>query len=102
MRPTLPRRSVWRVVVVGAGSSAGANPAANVVSLVAGMAAGADSIEDVDRLRYAGNHLVFATIWAASTLRPFLGCSATTMSSSRTGCCASMRSGVQQSGVRRT
>ncbi len=37
----------------------GANPAAKVMSLLAGMVAGADSIEDVDRLRNAGNGLPF-------------------------------------------
>jgi hypothetical protein len=31
------------------------------MSLLAGMVAGADSIEDVDRLRQAGNSVVFFT-----------------------------------------
>ena len=42
------------------------------MSLVAGMAAGADSIEDVDRLRQTGNQLVFAEMRAPSTLGTFL------------------------------
>jgi hypothetical protein len=68
----LPELVAEHVVIVGAGNSAGANPAAKVMSLVAGMAAGADSIEDVDRLRHAGNGLVFAGIRAPSTLGTFL------------------------------
>ena len=42
------------------------------MSLLAGMVAGADSIEDVDRLRHAGNEVVFAAIRAPSTLGTFL------------------------------
>lgn len=56
------------VVINGAANGAGANPAAKVMSLMAGMVAGADSIEDVDRLRHAGNNVVFdeirAPFWA--------------------------------------
>ena len=59
-------------MIVGADNSAGANPSAKVMSLVAGMVAGADSIEDVDRLRHAGNGLVFTGIPAPSTLGTFL------------------------------
>jgi hypothetical protein len=60
------------VAIVGAANSAGANPAAKVMSLVAGMVAGADSIEDVDRLRHTGNQIVFSEIRAPSTLGSFL------------------------------
>ena len=60
------------VAITGAGNSAGANPAVKVMSLVAGMVAGADSIEDIDRLRHAGNGLVFDQIRAPSTLGTFL------------------------------
>src|SRR5262249_6248895 len=60
------------VSIVGADNSAGANPVAKVMSVVAGMVAGADSIEDVDRLRHAGNRLVFAGTRALSTLGTFL------------------------------
>lgn len=60
------------VAIVGAANSAGANPAAKVMSLLAGMVAGADSIDDVDRLRHAGNGLVFAEVRAPSTLGTFL------------------------------
>jgi hypothetical protein len=60
------------VTIAGAANSAGANPSAKVMSLVAGMVAGADSIADVDRLGHAGNAVVFDEIWAASTLGGFL------------------------------
>jgi hypothetical protein len=47
----LPGLVAEHVAIAGAANSAGANPAAKVMSLVAGMVAGADSITDVDRLR---------------------------------------------------
>ena len=68
----LPDLVAERVVIADAVNSAGANPAAKVMSLLAGMVAGADSIEDVDRLRHAGNGLVFDQIRAPSTLGTFL------------------------------
>src|SRR5207248_811746 len=58
--------------VTRAANGAGANPAGKVMSLVAGMVAGADSIEDMDRLRHAGNGVVFDQIRAPSTLGTFL------------------------------
>jgi hypothetical protein len=42
------------------------------MSLLAGMVAGVDSIADVDRLRLAGNGVVFDGIRAPSTLGTFL------------------------------
>jgi hypothetical protein len=60
------------VTITGAANSAGANPAVKVMSLLAGMVAGADSIADVDRLRHAGNAVVFDEIRAPSTLGTFL------------------------------
>ena len=60
------------VAITGADNAAGANPAAKVMSLLAGMVAGADSIEDVDRLRQAGNQVVFDGMRAPSTLGTFL------------------------------
>jgi hypothetical protein len=42
------------------------------MSLVAGMAAGADSIQDIDRLRHAGNERVFGQMRAPSTVGTFL------------------------------
>jgi hypothetical protein len=68
----LPELVSELVTISGAANSAGANPAAKVMSLVAGMVAGADSIEDMDRLRHAGNAVVFDQIRAPSTLGTFL------------------------------
>jgi hypothetical protein len=68
----LPELVADHVAVSGTTNSAGANPAAKVMSLLAGMVAGADSIADVDRLRHAGNQVVFDQIRAPSTLGTFL------------------------------
>jgi Transposase DDE domain group 1 len=68
----LPGLITEHVSITDADNSAGANPAAKVMSLVAGMAAGADSIEDVDRLRHAGNGLLLEGVRAPSTLGTFL------------------------------
>ncbi len=50
----------------------GANPGSKVMSLVAGMAAGADSIDDMDMLRRAGAAKMFTGVRAPSTLGTFL------------------------------
>jgi hypothetical protein len=50
----------------------GANPGLKVASLVAGMAAGADSIDDMALLRHGGMSRVFARAYAPSTLGSFL------------------------------
>jgi Transposase DDE domain group 1 len=55
-------------VAGGAGVAAGAK----VVSLVAGMVAGADSIADIDLLRHGGMGLLFTGVRAPSTLGTFL------------------------------
>jgi hypothetical protein len=68
----LPELVAQHVAITGAANSAGANPVAKVMSLLAGMVAGADSIEDVDRLRHTGNQVVFGQIRAPSTLGTFL------------------------------
>jgi hypothetical protein len=68
----LPELVLEHLAIVDADNAAGANPHAKVMSLVAGMAAGADSIEDVDRLRHAGNRHVFGEMRAPSTLGTFL------------------------------
>jgi len=68
----LPKLIVEHLAIVDAANSAGAHPAAKVMSLVAGMVAGADSIEDVDRLRQTGNRRVFDQMRAPSTLGTFL------------------------------
>ena len=71
-RVGLPGLIVERVKITGAANSGGANPAAKVMTLLAGMVAGADSIDDVDRLRLGGTGLVFAGVRAPSTLGTFL------------------------------
>jgi Transposase DDE domain group 1 len=68
----LPQLVAEHVAITGAANSAGANPGAKVMSLLAGMVAGADSIDDVDRLRHTGNGVVFDEIRAPSTLGTFL------------------------------
>jgi hypothetical protein len=50
----------------------GANAGAKVASLVAGMLAGADSIEDMALLRHGGMGRLFAGVYAPSTLGSFL------------------------------
>ncbi|MDP9393566.1 MAG: hypothetical protein M3Q27_04565 [Actinomycetota bacterium] len=50
----------------------GVNAAVKVPALVAGMVAGADSIEDMDLLRHGGMGRLFAGVRAPSTLGTFL------------------------------
>lgn len=50
----------------------GANAGLKLSALVAGMVAGADSIQDMDLLRHGGMHRVFEGIRAPSTLGTFL------------------------------
>src|SRR5437870_676544 len=50
----------------------GANASVKVPALVAGMLAGADSIEDMDLLRHGGMDRLFAGVRAPSTLGTFL------------------------------
>src|SRR6266545_3185024 len=52
--------------------SAGANPAGKVSSIVAGMAAGADSIDDLQVVRSGGMRRLFAEVYAPATLGQFL------------------------------
>ncbi|MCQ4083149.1 IS1380 family transposase [Streptomyces sp. RB6PN25] len=60
------------VRIEGADNSGGAHPAAKVTSLLAAMCAGADSIEDADRLRHGAMDRAFAGVRAPSTLGTFL------------------------------
>ncbi|HEX3824046.1 MAG TPA: IS1380 family transposase [Mycobacteriales bacterium] len=53
-------------------ASAGVNPAGKVTAIVAGMVAGADSIDDLDVIRSGGMAKVFAGVYAAATLGQFL------------------------------
>jgi hypothetical protein len=50
----------------------GANAGAKVASLVAGMVAGADSIDDLALLRHGGMGKLFSRVYAPSTLGSFL------------------------------
>ena len=52
-------------------SDKGANPGLKVASLVGGMVAGADSIDDMALLRHGVMSRVFARAYAASTLGSF-------------------------------
>src|SRR6059058_3064079 len=52
--------------------STGVNPAGKITSVVAGMAAGADSIDDLDVLRHGGMPELFGDVYAPSTLGSFL------------------------------
>lgn len=49
-------------------ASAGVNPAGKLTSIVAGMVAGADSIDDLDLLRSGGMPRLFAGVYAPATL----------------------------------
>jgi hypothetical protein len=50
----------------------GVNPAGKVVTIVAGMLAGADSIDDLDIARHGGMRSLFTSVYAPSTLGSFL------------------------------
>jgi hypothetical protein len=57
---------------VSVGGPCGANAEAKIGCLVAGMAAGADSIDDMDVLRHGAMSIVFAGLRAPSTVGSFL------------------------------
>jgi hypothetical protein len=71
----------------------GANAGLKVASLVAGMVAGADSIDDMALLRHGGMGRVFARAYAPSTLGSFLTGSAPVVVAQRLrkGSCGSPR-----------
>lgn len=50
----------------------GANPAGKVATILAGMLAGADSIDDLDIARHGGMRSLFTSVYAPSTLGSFL------------------------------
>jgi DDE family transposase len=52
--------------------SAGANPAGKLTSIIAGMAAGADCIDDLELLRCGGMARLFGGVYAPATLGQFL------------------------------
>lgn len=53
-------------------ASTGSNPAGKITSIVAGMAAGADSIDGLDVIRHGGMKRLFSEVYAPSTLGSFL------------------------------
>src|SRR6266542_2550832 len=71
-RVGLPGLVTDRVKITDAANSGGANAAAKVMSLLAGMVAGADSIADTDRLRLAAMEVAFGEVRAPSTVGTFL------------------------------
>jgi len=52
--------------------SAGVNPAGKLTSIIAGMAAGADCIDDLDVIRSGGMPRLFGEVYAPATLGQFL------------------------------
>lgn len=58
--------------MVRLGGPAGANPAAKITTILAGMTAGADSITDLDDLRHGAMATLFTGIRAPSTIGTFL------------------------------
>jgi hypothetical protein len=53
-------------------ASAAVNPAGKLTSIIAGMAVGADSIDDLDVIRSGGMPRLFAEVYAPATLGQFL------------------------------
>jgi hypothetical protein len=53
-------------------ASAGANPAGKLTSIIAGMAAGADCIDDLDLIRSGGMGRLFGSVYAPATLGQLL------------------------------
>lgn len=53
-------------------ASTGANPAGKITSIIAGMTAGADCIDDLDVIRHGGMTRLFGGVYAPSTLGSFL------------------------------
>ncbi|MGW6413471.1 IS1380 family transposase [Streptomyces vinaceus] len=68
----LARLTAQKVKLTGAKNSAGASADAKVTSIVAGMAAGADSIDGLDVLRHGAMPALFSKVRAPSTLGTFL------------------------------
>ncbi|MEV6674798.1 IS1380 family transposase [Streptomyces sp. NPDC051162] len=68
----LPHLVAENVKLTGVKNGAGASADAKVTSIVGGMAAGADSIDDLDLLRHGAMPALFGGIRAPSTLGTFL------------------------------
>ncbi|MDH6580806.1 hypothetical protein P3T29_006500, partial [Kitasatospora sp. MAP5-34] len=71
-RAGLPALVGDRLRIEGADNSAGAHPGAKAMTLIAAMCAGADSIDDTDRLRHGATRLLSGGVRAPSTLGTFL------------------------------
>lgn len=68
----LPALVAEKVDLAGAGNGAGTAADAKVLSIVGGMVAGADSIDDLDVLRHGGLPRLFGGVRAPSTLGTFV------------------------------
>jgi hypothetical protein len=68
----LPALVAEKVKLTGAGNGAGTAADAKALSIVGGMIAGADSIDDLDVLRHGGLSRLFGGVRAPSTLGTFL------------------------------
>ena len=68
----LPGLLAERVHLPASRDGVGAFPAVKVMALIGGMAAGADSIDDLDRLRHGAMERLFTSVRAPSTLGSFL------------------------------
>lgn len=64
----LDRLAQEHITVSNTGGDKGANAGAKISSIVAGMVAGADSIDDMDLLRHGGMDSLFGNVYAPSTL----------------------------------
>ncbi|MDH6122411.1 hypothetical protein [Kitasatospora sp. GAS204B] len=71
-RAGLPGMVAQRLRIDGADNGGGANPGAKAMTLVAATCVGADSIDDVDRLRHGAMDRLFSGVRAPSTLGTFL------------------------------
>src|SRR5918994_2618664 len=65
---------LWRLVAdrLQVPGSTGSNPAGKIATVVAGMAAGADCVDDLDVVRSGGMRRLFGGVYAPSTLGSFL------------------------------
>ena len=68
----LPDLAEDQLTVSTTGADKCANPAPKLATLVAGMAVGADSIDDMNLLRHGGMKYLFDRVYAPSTLGSFL------------------------------
>ena len=69
----LPQLLAKKITITGSRIKSGAaNPAPKLATLIAGMCAGADSIDDVDVLRSGGMTTLFGGVYAPSTIGTLL------------------------------